>query len=152
VKMTRAVRWKYIRREIQDKGIVRWGTVILAKWLLDRALRDGFGSVDAVVLTPGGCCASFDIQSTRWNCGIPGGELTIVVDPIMAGGNCSEWGHIHSADHRISDLVDELQARDDAAHPPAVTEYPERPNFCHECGTECIGGLCDACVVRCEAF
>jgi hypothetical protein len=154
--MTRAMRWKHIRYEIRSKGIVRWGTVVLAKWLLDRALRDGHGSVDAVVLTEGGGCASFDIQKTVWNCSIPGGELTIVVDPIMAGGNCSEWSHIHRNDHRVADLVDELQARADcedaAAHPPRVSEYPERPHFCHECGDECIGGLCDACVVRCEAF
>jgi hypothetical protein len=151
VKMSRAVRWKYIRREIRDKGVVRWGTVVLAKWFLDHALRDG--SVDAVVLTEGCCCASFDIQRTRWNCGIPGGELTIVVDPIMAGGNCCEWSHIHANDHRMADLVGELQARNDAAydaaHPSAIGE---RPHFCHECGAECIGGLCDDCVVRCEAF
>jgi hypothetical protein len=143
--MSRAVRWKHIRREIRDKGVVRWGTVVLAKWFLDRALHDRHGSVDAVVLTEGGCCASFDIQSTRWNCGIPGGELTIVVDPIMAGSNCSEFSHLHRADHQLRDLIDELQARDDAAydaaHPPSDNEYPAGPTSCDECGVESIGEL-----------
>jgi hypothetical protein len=130
MKMSRAVRWKHIRYEIRNKGIVRWGTVVAAKWLLDRALRDGHGSVDAVVLTEGGCCASFDIQSTRWNCGIPGGELTIVVDPIMA--------------------VDELQARSDVAE--AANTEDDGPIHCTECGSPCIGGLCDVCCERTGAF
>jgi hypothetical protein len=82
--------------------------VVVAKWFLDRALRDGFGSVDAVVLTEGGCCASFDIQKTVWNCSIPGGEVTVIVKPEMLGGNCCEWSHIHANDHRVADLVDEL--------------------------------------------
>jgi hypothetical protein len=150
MKMTRSVRWKYIRREIRDKGVVRWGTVVLAKWFLDRALRDGFGSVDAVVLIEGGCCASFDIQKTVWNCGIPGGELTIVVDPIMAGGNCSEWSHIHRNDHRVADLVDELQARIDVAE--AANTEDDGPIHCTECGSPCIGGLCDVCCERRGAF
>jgi hypothetical protein len=50
----------------------------------------------------------------------------------------------------------ELQARDDAAydaaHPPAVKAYPQRPTLCHECGVESIGGLCEPCIVMGQAF
>ncbi len=149
---SRSVRWKQIRSEIRGKGVVRWSTVVLAKWLLDRALRDGFGSVDAVVLTEGGCCASFDIQSTRWNCGIPGGELTIVVDPTMLGGNCSEWSHLHRNDNRVTDLVGELQARDDAAYAPEPDPWDDER--CPECGADVERGqgLCAACVELCQPF
>jgi hypothetical protein len=60
---------------------------------------------------------------------------------------------IRRAEHR---LCDELQARDDAAydaaHPPAVKAYPQRPTLCHECGVESIGGLCEPCIVMGQAF
>ena len=93
---------------------------------MDRAIRSG--NVDVYVLTDGGCAASFGIEKTAWNCGIPGGDLSIIVNPRTLGGNCCDWRHIHKNDHRVVALVDELQALKNApVGLPAIRQhhYPE---------------------------
>jgi hypothetical protein len=152
VKMTRAVRWWHIRREIR-KNPGRLALLMLAKWVLDREIRSH--NLCAIVVRDG-CGASFGVSSVEWNCDVPGGEMILVVNPVCLGSNCDDFRDLHSSDHALRDLIYELQARGDAvydaAHPAAEKACPKGTTLCYECGVESVGGLCDACVVNCEAF
>jgi hypothetical protein len=144
MKMSRAVRWRHIRRSIR-KNPGRWALLMLAKWVLDREIRAH--NLCAMVVR-GGCAASFGISSIDWNCDVPGDEMIISVDPICLGSNCSDFRDLHHSDHRIADLVDEMESLESRAQGPANEEFVP----CADCGKPCIrffrtGSLCDGCAV-----